>query len=96
MRAVRQSDRGGRAADFLHRDHVREITHVGAAVFLLDGNAQHAELAEARPQFIRKFIGAVDGGGARRDFPGGEGGDRFAQDGDGFAESEVESGVMHR
>ena len=56
MRAVRQSDRGGRAADFFHRNHVREITHVGTAVFLPDGDAQHAEAAEA----AKKEIGKID------------------------------------
>jgi hypothetical protein len=34
VRAVRQADRGRRAADLLHRDHVRQVAHVGAAVLL--------------------------------------------------------------
>ena len=43
MRAIRQPDRGRRARDLLHRDDVLQVAHAGAAVFLLDRDAEDAE-----------------------------------------------------
>ena len=44
----------------------------GAAVFLLDGDAEDAERAHLAPQIRREFVDAVDLGGARRDLVRGE------------------------
>ena len=92
MRAVGQPDRGRGAADLLHRHHVREIAHAGAAVFLLDGDAEQAERAQLGPQVGGEVVVAVDGGGARRDLGGGEGRAPVAQHVRGLAEAEVEAG----
>ncbi len=90
VRAVGQPHRCRRAADFLHRDDVREVTHVAAAVLLGHGDAEQAHVAELRPQLVGKLVGAVDVGRARRDLGLGEFGDRVAQQVGGFAEIEVE------
>ena len=79
MRAVTQPDRGRGAADFLHRHHMREVAHAGAAVFGRRGDSEQAEFAHLAPQFVRELVGAVDFGGARRDALGGERGRAFAQ-----------------
>ena len=92
MRAVGQPDRGRGAADLLHRHDMLEIAHAGAAVFLLDGDAEHAERAELAPEVGGEVVVAVDGGGARRDLVGGEGLDLVAQHVGGLAEVEVQAG----
>ena len=60
VRAVGEPDRGRSAAHFLHRDHVGEVAHAGAAVLLLDGDAEQAQIAQLRPQVARKLVVAVD------------------------------------
>ena len=96
MRAVRQPDRRRRARDFFHRDHVRGVAHVRAAVFLGDRHAEHAEIAELLPQVHRELVGVVDFGGARRDFLRREIGERVAQHVDVFAQREIQAGhVAH-
>ena len=72
MRAVGQADGRRRPADLLHRHDVREIAHRGAAVFLLDGDSEEAEIADLAPQVRGKLVRAIDVGGARRDLVGGE------------------------
>ena len=92
MRAVRQADRGGGAGDLLHRDDVLEIAHAGAAVFLLDRDAEHAEIAQLAPQIHRECVVAIDRRGAWRDLVGGEVLHRVAQHVGGFAEVEIQAG----
>ena len=97
VRAVGETDRRRGAADFLHRDDVREVAHRRAAVFLVDGDAEQAEVAQLAPQVGRELVGAVDLGGARRDLVGGELPHRRAQHVDRLAVVEVEGGeVRHR
>src|SRR6266511_3629986 len=60
-------DRGRGARDLFHGDDVGEIAHRGAAVLLLDRDAEQAERAELRPQVGRKLVAAVDLARARRD-----------------------------
>ena len=91
MRAVGQADRGGGARDFLHRDAVLEIAEPGAAPFLLDRDAVHAELAQLRPQVAREGVAAVDLVGARRDLVGGEAAHAVAQHVGGLAEAEIKA-----
>ena len=67
MRAVGEADRGGAAADLLHRDAMREIAHSGAAIFFLDRDPVQAERAHLGPQLDREAVGPVDLGGERRD-----------------------------
>ena len=69
-----------------------EIAHAGAAVFLLD---RDAEQAERRPSCGHRSSGnslfAVDLGGARRDLVGGETRAPFAQHVGCLAQAEIES-----
>ncbi len=65
--AVGQPHRRRRPADLFHHDAVREVAHIGAAVLLVDGDAQQAHVAKRAPQVLRKCIVAIDLGGARRD-----------------------------
>ena len=98
MRAVGEADRGRGAADFLHRDAMREIPHPGAAVFLLDRDPVQPERAHFGPQLDREAVGAVDLGGNRRDPVLGEIAHRGAQHIDLGAEIMVEhrkAGVLH-
>jgi hypothetical protein len=95
VRAVAQADAGAGAADLLHRHHVRQVAHVGAAVGLGHGDAEHAELAHLAPQVHRELVAAVDLGGARRDLGLGEGAHGVAQRVDVVAELEVEAGQVH-
>ena len=71
MRPVGQSDRGRGTADLLHRDAMFEVAHAGTAPFLLDRDAEDAEVTHLAPEVWREGVVAVDGGGARRDFRGG-------------------------
>ena len=96
VRAVGQADRGAGAGDFLHRHHVGQVAHVGAAVFLADGHAQHAQVPELAPQIHRELVAAVDFGGARGDLGGRESAHRIAQHIQVFAQVEVQSGKIHR
>ena len=91
MRAVGEPDRRRTARNLLHGDAVREIPHAGAAVFLRDGDAEHAELAELRPEVARKLVLAVDLVGARRDVVLAEARDRIAQRVHVLAERKVEA-----
>jgi hypothetical protein len=47
---------------------MRGVAHVRAAVFLRDGHAQHAEIAEFFPEIHRKLVAVIDFARARRDF----------------------------
>jgi hypothetical protein len=65
VRAVGQADRGRGAADLLHGHHVLEVAHAGAAVLLLHGDAEDAEVAELAPEVggnsLRASISAARG-----------------------------------
>ncbi len=95
MGAVGQADRGRGAGNFLQRDDVGEVAHVGAAVFLAGGHAEQAHVAEFLPQVGWEFVDAVDFRGARRDLGVGKGLHRIAQHIDVFAEAKVEAGDVH-
>ncbi len=88
MRAVRKADRARAARDFLHRDDVREIAELRAAVLARHRDAEQAHLAELLPQVGRERVLAIDQIGARRDFLVGERAHAFAQEVDVFAERE--------
>ena len=92
MRAVGQADRSRGARDFFHRDDVRQIAHVGAAVFFADRDAENAEVAHLLPQVHRELVAAVDLGRARRDFRLGELLDGFTQGGDVLAVVKAQAG----
>jgi hypothetical protein len=79
VRAIGQSDRRRGAADLLHDDHVLDIAEAGAAILLLDGDAEQTEIAELLPQIGGKRILSVDLGGPRRDLGEREAPHRFAQ-----------------
>ena len=90
MSAIGEPDRGRAAAHLLHRDAMGEITHPGAAILLLDGDAVQAERPHLRPQLDRKAVGAVYLGGERCDLVLGEIAHRRAQHVDLGAEIEIE------
>ncbi len=60
VRAVGKSDGSRSAADFLHRDNVREIAQAGTAELFLDRDAEQPELAEFGPQVGRELIARVN------------------------------------
>ena len=95
MRAIGQAYRCRGAADLFDSHHVGEVAKPGAAMLLRDGDAQQAEFAKSRPELIGELIVAVDGSGPRRDFGGAERVNLLTQHVDGFAQSEVQRGVMH-
>jgi hypothetical protein len=93
VRAVREADRRGSAADLFHCDDMREITQAGAPEIFLYGDPEEAEVAELRPQLAREAILPIDVGGKRRDAFRGKLRHGGAQGVDVFSESEVE--VLH-
>jgi len=96
MRAVGKAHRGRSAADLLHRDDVRRVTHPGTAVLFFDGDAEQAQGAHLFPQVHRKLIGAVDLGRARGDLGGGKAAHCGTQHVDLLAEPETQSGQLDR
>ncbi|OIQ86770.1 hypothetical protein GALL_313590 [mine drainage metagenome] len=95
VRAVAQRHGSAGARDLLHRDHVRQIAHAGAAVGLGHRDAQQSEVAELAPQVHRELVVAVDLGRARRDLGDGEVAHRVAHRVDVGAELEIKSGEVH-
>ena len=67
-----------------------EVTHIRAAVRLLDGNAKQSEVAELAPQIHRELVAAIDLGSARRDLIGRERAYRVAQHVDVFSQPEIQ------
>ena len=68
-----------------------QIAHAGAAVLLLDRDAEHAEIAELAPQIHRELVVAIDRRGERRDLVGGKTLHRAAQHVRCLAEVEVQA-----
>src|SRR5947208_3546581 len=91
MRSVGEADRGGAAADLLHRDAMREVAHSGAAIFFFDRDAVQPERAHFGPQLDREPVGPVDFGGERRDPVLGKAADRGPQHLDLRAEVKIEA-----
>ncbi len=91
MRAIRQADGGGGAADLLHRHDVLQVAHARAAVFRRYRDAQQADGAQFRPKIGGEIVGDVDRGGARRDFVGGEGFHLIAQHVRDLTEVEIQA-----
>ena len=65
MRAVGEADRPRGPRDLFHDDDVGEIAEVRTAKALGHGDAEQALSTQGRPQVARKFVAAVDVGGAR-------------------------------
>ncbi|MNM92775.1 hypothetical protein D3C81_1051190 [compost metagenome] len=93
--AVGEGDRSRTTADLLHGDHVGQVAQTRAAVFLFDGDAEQAHVAEFLPHVHREEVVRVDLRGARRQFSGDEVAHLVAQHVDGFAEAEVEGRIAH-
>jgi len=91
MRAVGETHAGRCAGNFFHRNHVRQIAHVGTAVFLAHGDAQHAQVAHLAPQVHRELVVAIDFGGAGGDFGLGKVTHRVAQGIDVFTKLEIQA-----
>jgi hypothetical protein len=97
MGTVGEPDRGRCTADLLHGHHVLEVAHAGAAVLVLDGDAEQAHVAELAPQVGRELVVDVDRRGTRRDLVAGESVHRIAKHVGGLAEVEVQRReVTHR
>ena len=96
VRAIGQADRSRSATDFFHRDHVRQIAHIGPAIFLGDGNAEHPELAHLAPQVHRELVARVDLGRARRDLLLRKMLHCIAQCVDLFAKLKIQARQIHR
>ena len=96
VRAVRQTHAGAGARNFFHGDHVRQIAHVGAAVFLAHGDAEHAQAAHFLPQVHGELVVLVDLSGARCDLGLCKFAHRVAQGVDVFAKLKVQAGqIVH-
>ena len=96
VRPVGQAHRGRPPGDLLHGHDVREIAHLGAAVLLGHGHAEHAEIPELAPEVHRELVLAVDLRGPRGDLGRGELLQGLAQHGDVLAEVEGQAGdVQH-
>src|SRR3546814_16694533 len=93
MRAIGQPDRGRGAADLLHRHDMLGVAHAGAAILLLDRDAEDAEIAELAPQIGRKLVIAVDGRGTWGDLVVGEAADRAAQHLRRLATAEIQAEI---
>jgi len=72
---------------------VFQIAHAGAAVGVLDGDAEQAQIAHLAPEVRWEGIVAVDSSGARRDLVGRECLHLAAQHVHGFAKVEVQGEV---
>ena len=70
----RHDDAGGRAArgDFFHGDGIAQVVQAGAAPFLIDGDAQKAQLCQLFDLLGRKLAGLVGLVGNRRQLVFGE------------------------
>ncbi len=68
VRTVGQAYRRAGTGDLLHRHHMRQIAHVGAAILFGYRDAQHAQVTKLAPQVHRELVIAVNLGGTRRDF----------------------------
>src|SRR5262245_66398366 len=94
MRAVGKPNRGRAAADLLHGDTMLQVAEAGTAVLLLHRDAEHAELAQPRPELAGKLVAPVDLGGERGDHIAAEAAHAVAQLSRGLAEGEVERGKV--
>src|SRR5690554_2877136 len=74
---------------------MRQVAETRTAVFLGNGHAEQAHIAELPPHVAGEQIVAVDGGGTRRQLGSGERLYLLAQHIDGFTEGEIEAGVSH-
>ena len=90
VRAIRQTDRGRRAGDFLHRDAMGQIAHIGAAELLLDRDAVETQFAHGRPQVDRELVLGIDFRRARCYLLLSEGAHAVAQHVDIVAKAEVQ------
>ena len=91
VRAVGQADGGGRPRNFLHRDHVLQVAHGGAAVLFRDRDAQQTHRAHLRPEVHGEGVILVDRRRTGRDFGGGEGFHLIAQHVRGLPQIEVQA-----
>ena len=96
MRAVRQAHAGAGARNFFHGDHVRQVAHVGTAIFFTHSDAEHAQAAHFLPQVHRELVELVDLSGAGRDLGLRKFAHRVTQGVDVFAELKVQAGHVHR
>ena len=95
MRAVGQADRGRGAGDFLDRDGMGEVAHARPAVFLLDRDAEQAELAHLAPELVGEGVRPVGVGRDRLHALLRPAMDHVAQGGDLVAEVEGHRGSEH-
>ena len=93
--AVGQANGGGGTGDLFHHQGVGQITHIGAAVFFADGDAQYAQITELLPHLQGELVALVHLGGDRRDFLLGEVAHAVTQGDQGFVQAKIEGAVKH-
>ena len=91
VRPVAQAHAGTGARNFLHGNHVRQVSHVSAPIGLGHGDAQHAQIAHLAPQVHGELIRLIDLRRARGNFGLGEITHRIAQCVDIFAQVKVQA-----
>ncbi|MNI76223.1 hypothetical protein D3C73_1324390 [compost metagenome] len=91
MRAVRQADATCCSGDFLHGNHVGQVAHACAAVFLTNRQTQQAHVAKLTPQIHRKLVSAIGFLGTWGDFLRRETRDRVAQHVNFFTKEKIQS-----
>jgi hypothetical protein len=72
---------------------VREVSHIGAAVFLSDSHAQQSEITELAPHIHGKCIVGINLGGPRRQLFLNKLVNRVTQHIDFFTQSMIKRGV---
>ena len=92
---IAQANRGAGARDFFHGNHVRQVTHVGAAVFFAHCDAQQAQRAHFAPQVHGELVASVNLGSAGGDLGLGKIPHRVAQGVDLLAKLKIKSGQGH-
>src|SRR5262245_62898928 len=90
VRAVRKTDGARCTCQLFHHDAMGEIAEPGTAELRFDGDSEHAELTEFRPQPARKLVRPIDLGRMRRDLALCKTRNRIAQRIDVRAETEIE------
>ena len=66
VRAIGQAHGSTGTRNFLHRNHVGEIAHIGSAILLRDGDAQHSQLTKLAPYIHGELVSTINFSRTRR------------------------------
>src|SRR5947209_5682836 len=67
VRPVRETYRSGCPANFFHRDHMSQITHLAPAKLLFPCDSKQPQVTHLAPKIEWKLIGTIDVGRPGRD-----------------------------